>query len=517
MKSKSEYLLGVDLGTGGCKLTLVDVHGAIRGSSFTEYKTLYPHHGWSEQDPEDWYRTFLITMAELLGKTGLSGSDIMAIAVDASTHNAVLMGKKGEILRPCIMWTDQRSIHQAKDLETRRGEEILRITYNKVNPTWTLPQLLWLRQNEPDVMDRVERLFFTKDYLRYRLTGTWETDHIDAQGSLLFDGQKRQWSAELIAELKLPLSVFPTVVTPTTLSGKITPGAARESGLLEGTPVVVGTSDSAAEDYGAGAVYPGQGIVKMATAGNVCIMSDQPHPTPRGFNYPHVVDGLWYILGATSSCASANRWMRDTFGRWEIDAAAMRGGSAFQLMDEEAAGAPVGADGLFFHPYLLGERSPYFDPYLRASFVGATMSHQKAHFFRAILEGTAYSLLDSAQIISELGLSLQDIRIIGGGAKSPLWRQIIADVMGMPVMVPRAGDASFGAALIAAVGIGLFPDARSAAENCVRFEESITPDPENHEKYKSYFAIYRKIHDQLAPVDRWIHEAFVQRQSPDLL
>ena len=509
MISKPECLLGVDLGTGGCKLTLVDTQGSIIGSSFTEYKTYYPHHGWSEQNPEDWYQTFLVTMAKLLRETGLKGSNIIALAVDASTHNAVLMGKKGEILRPCIMWTDQRSVDQVRDLEKRRGGEILRITYNKVNPTWTLPQLLWLRENEPDVMDRVERIFFTKDYLRYRLTGTWETDHIDAQGSMLFDGGTRQWSAELIEELKLPLSVFPPIVSPTALSGKITAEAARESGLLEGTPVVVGTSDTAAEDYGAGAIYPGQGIVKMATAGNVCIMSDEPHPTPKGFNYPHVVDGMWYIMGATNSCASANRWTRDTLGQWEVEAAALRGKSAFQLMDEEAAKAPVGADGLFFHPYLLGERSPYFDPYLRASFVGATMSHQKAHFYRAVLEGIAYSLLDSMQVISELGLSFKDLRIIGGGAKSPLWRRIVADVMGMPVMVPKAGDASFGSALIAGVGIGLFPDARTAAERCVQFEESITPDRENHEKYGRYFAIYQKIHDQLAPVEKLIHETFV--------
>jgi xylulokinase len=507
--SKPECLLGIDLGTGGCKLTLVDSQGAILGSSFTEYKTHYPRHGWSEQNPDDWYQTFRTTMSRLFGETGLSGGNIIALAVDASTHNAVLMGKDDEILRPCIMWTDQRSVSQVRDLEARCGAEILRITYNKVNPTWTLPQLLWLRENEPAVMDRVERIFFTKDYLRYRLTGTWETDHIDAQGSMLFDGARRSWSPELIAELKLPLSVFPDAVLPTVLAGRVTSGAARDSGLLEGTPVVVGTSDTAAEDYGAGAIYPGQGIVKMATAGNVNIMSDQPHPTPRGFNYPHVVDGMWYIMGATNSCASANRWMRDTLGQCESESAVVHGGSAFQIMDEEAAKAPVGADGLFFHPYLLGERSPYFDPYLRASFVGATMSHQKAHFFRAVLEGIAYSLLDSQKVISELGLSFRDFRIIGGGAKSPLWRRIVADVMGVPVMVPHSGDASFGSALIAGVGIGLFPDVRTAAERCVQFEESIAPDAENHEKYKHYFTIYQKIHDQLAPVNRLIHEAFV--------
>jgi xylulokinase len=509
MIAKPECLLGVDLGTGGCKLTLVDAGGSIIGSSFTEYKTYYPHHGWSEQNPEDWYQTFLVTIARLMRETGLKGSNIIALAVDASTHNAVLMGKQGRVLRPCIMWTDQRSVHQVQDLEKRLGGEILRITYNKVNPTWTLPQLLWLRENEPAAMDHVERIFFTKDYLRYRLTGTWETDHIDAQGSMLFDGGTRRWSAELIGEIKLPLSVFPPIVSPTALCGKITADAARASGLLEGTPVVVGTSDTAAEDYGAGAIYPGQGIVKMATAGNVCIMSDESHPSPKGFNYPHVVDGMWYIMGATNSCASANRWVRDTLGQWEVEAAALRGKSPFQLMDEEATKAPVGANGLFFHPYLLGERSPYFDPYLRASFVGATMSHQKAHFYRAVLEGIAYSLLDSLQVLSELGLSFKDLRIIGGGAKSPLWRRIVADVMGMPVMVPKAGDASFGAALIAGVGIGLFPDARTAAERCVKFEESITPDRDNHEKYRRYFAIYQKIHDQLAPVEKLIHETFV--------
>ncbi len=505
-----ESLLGVDLGTGGCKLTLLDTEGSIIGSSFTEYRTSYPRHGWSEQNPEDWYQTFRVTLARLLTETGRRGPDIIALAVDGSTHNAVLTGKGGAVLRPCIMWTDQRSMAQVRDLEQRRGDEIFRITYNRVNPTWTLPQLLWLRQNEPAVLDRVERIFFTKDYLRYRFTGTWETDHIDAQGSLLFDGGTRQWSAELIGELGLSLSAFPPIVSPTAIAGPLTAAAARESGLREGIPIVVGTTDTAVENYSAGAVSPGQGIVKLATAGNVCIMADRPHPIPRGFNYPHGVDDMWYLMAATNSCASANRWTRDTLGRWEVDAAALSGKSAFQLMDEEAAQVPVGSDGLFFHPYLLGERAPYFDPYLRASFVGATMSHRKAHFYRAVLEGVAYSLLDAAQVLAEAGLSFRDLRIIGGGAKSALWRRIVADVMGMPVMVPKAGDSSFGSALVAGVGIGLFPDVRTAVELCVRFAEPISPDPENHEKYGRYFTLYREIHDALAPVEKRIHETFVQ-------
>lgn len=510
MRAKAECLLGIDLGTGGCKLTLVDTTGSIVGSSFTEYRTHYPRHGWAEQHPEDWYQTFRVTIAGLLRETGLQGSQIIALAVDGSTHNAVLTGRKGAILRPCIMWTDQRSADQARDLERRRGAEILRITCNQVNPTWTLPQLLWLREKEPAVLDRVERIFFTKDYLRSRLTGTWETDHIDAQGSLLFDGGTRRWSGELIAELGLPLSVFPPIASPLSLAGTVTAEAARESGLREGTPVMVGTSDTAAENCSAGAIHPGQGLVKLATAGNICIMSDKPHPIPKGFNYPHAVEGLWYVMAATNSCASANRWTRDTLGQWEVDAAAQGGKSAFQRMDEEAAKAPVGADGLFFHPYLLGERAPYFEPSLRASFVGATMGHQKSHFYRAVLEGIAYSLLDAMQVLADLGLPFKDLRIIGGGAKSPLWRKIVADVMGMQVMVPRAGDASFGSALIAGVGIGLFPDLRTAAERCVRFDEPITPDGKNHEQYARFFSLYREIHDALAPVEKRIHDTFAR-------
>jgi xylulokinase len=409
------------------------------------------------------------------------------------------------------MWMDQRSYLQVKKLEDRIGEMIFRITFNKVNPTWTLPQLLWVQENEPEVLRRTERLFFTKDYLRYRLCGTWETDYIDAQGSMFFDGLKREWNRDLIREVGLSPTALPPVVKPTTICGEVTLQAARETGLREGTPVIVGTSDTAAEDYGAGAIEPGQGIIKMATAGNVCIMSDRPRPTPAGFNYPHVVEGLWYIVAGTNSCASANRWYRDALCRWEVEKAKSKGESAFRRMDEMAAKAPLGAEGLFFHPYLMGERSPYFDPYLRASFVGATMGHQKEHFSRAVLEGVAYSLLDASRVIKDLGQEVRDLRLIGGGAKSPLWRQILADVMGMPVLIPSAGDASFGSALLAGVGIGLFADPQTAVRQGVQYDALVQPNRQNHEKYQKYFSIYQKIHDQLASINRTIHESLAER------
>ena len=285
--------------------------------------------------------------------------------------------------------------------------------------------------------------------------------------------------------------------------------AAAETGLREGTPLIVGTSDTAAEDYGAGAIKPGQGIVKMATAGNVCLMSDQPRPTPMGFNYPHVVDGMWYIVGGTNSCAMANRWYRDTLCQWEMAEAKETRKTAFRLMDEMAGKVPPGSEGLFFHPYLMGERSPYFDPFLRASFVGATARHRKEHFSRAVLEGVAYSLQDAQRVLADLGQKLKDIRLIGGGAKSPLWRKILADVMGKPVWVPESGDASFGSALLAGVGIGLFSDLGEAVRQGVRYVDQVSPDPRAHKLYQKYFSLYRMIHDQLASVHRLVYDTFV--------
>ncbi len=508
-----DCLLGIDLGTGGCKITLIDRQGTILGESFTEYKTQYSNPGWAEQDPQDWVRSFILTLRSVFSRARRSPSNVSAIGIDGSTHNAVLIGKRNRVLRPCIMWMDQRSIGQSRALEKRIGKEIFRITFNKVNPTWTLPQLLWIRENEPRVIKEVERIFFVKDYLRHRLSGTWETDYIDAQGSMLFDGKRRKWSEELIGEVGLSPNVFPGVIKPTEICGRVTQEAAAETGLREGTPIIVGTSDTAAEDYGAGAVNPGQGIVKMATAGNVCLMSEKPRPTPLGFNYPHVVEGMWYIVAGTNSCAIANRWYRDTLCQWEIEEARKTRKPVFRLLDEIASKAPAGSEGLFFHPYLMGERSPYFDPFLRAGFVGVTARHRKEHFSRAVLEGVAYSLLDAQRVIPGLGQGPKDIRLIGGGARSPLWRKILTDVMGKPILVPASGDASFGSALLAGVGIGLFSGLNDAVRRCVHYVDKLVPDSRSHASYQKYFSIYRKIHDRLAPVHRMIDETFVKEET----
>jgi xylulokinase len=339
---------------------------------------------------------------------------------------------------------------------------------------------------------------FTKDYVRRQLTGTWETDHIEAQGSLLYDMAGRRWSEELCRLVGLPPSVLPPLVAPTDVVGMVTQTAAAQTGLLAGTPVIAGCSDSAVEDYAAGAIRPGQMIIKLATAGNVNVMTAEAHPHPRTLTYSHVIPGLWYTVSATNTAASAQRWFRDVFCQFEKEQAAAEGLSVYTPLHEAAREVPPGAEGLFFHPYLLGERSPYWDPNLRGSFVGATMRHGKAHFVRALLEGVAYSLRDCFRTIVDMQLPVDEIRLIGGGAQSDLWTQIISDVFARPVVRPAGCDASFGAALLAGVGLGLFADTLDAVDNCIRVRDIVEPRPAAVEVYQKLFPLYCRIHDDLA-------------------
>jgi xylulokinase len=494
----NDVLLGIDVGTSGCKITAVDVEGRIIDQGFAEYETFHPHPGYSEQNPEDWYRVACTLLRAILARGTCSAGAIAALSLDGSTHNAVLADSNFTPLRPAIMWTDQRSAPQAAWLEKQAGEHIFRTTYQKPSPTWTLPQILWVKEHEPEVLARVARILFTKDYVRWRLTGTWQTDYIEAQGSLFYDMNRRAWAEDLSQLAGLPAECLPPLVKPTELVGRVTASAAAATGLKEGTPVVAGCSDSAIEDYAAGAIAPGQLILKLATAGNVNVMTSEPHPHPKTLTYSHVIPGLWYTVVATNTAASAERWFRDLFCREEMAQAAGQDKSVYELMHELAAGIPPGADGLFFHPYLLGERAPYWDPNLRGSFVGATMRHTKAHFLRALLEGVAYSLRDCFRTIAEMQLPVHEIRLIGGGAKSTLWSQITSDIFGRPIVRPAGCDASFGAALLAGVGVGLFTDEADAIRRCTRVRDVLEPDARASEIYAKLFPLYCRIHDDLS-------------------
>lgn len=481
------YYIGIDIGAGSLTTTLMDGRGAVVGSASAELRTHAPHPGWSEQHPADWWAALCNTARQVMNQSGLSADQVAAVSLSAGAHTPVLVDASGQVIRPAILWSDTRSRIEATELKDRYGTEIFEIARNVPAPTWTQPQLLWLMRHEPHVLRQTHRLYVAKDWLRAQLTGTWETDHTEAAGTLLYDTRSRQWSTRLCEMIGLDAGILPPLVEVTDVVGQITPQAAADSGLAAGTPVVCGSSDTSIETFGAGAVAPGMGAVKLATAATITMVNTHSGPTASVIHYPFCVPDHWYAIGATNSCASAHRWLRDTF----FSASAQAQGSNFAAMDEAAAAIAPGAQGLLFHPYLQGERTPYWDPLLRGDFLGITFAHDRRHFVRALYEGVAFSLRDVLTALEEQGKDMHEASIIGGGAHSATWRQIVADVLGISIAVPQITDASFGAALIAAVGVGAFASLPEAARETVRFVAHHEPDPARNARYQELHSIYR--------------------------
>jgi xylulokinase len=484
-----KYLLGIDFGGGASKATLLSTEGNIVATSMLEIPTSYPQQGYAEQDPMDWYRATRENIAALLQKSGVAPSDILALSLDAATHTAVLLDRDFHVLRPAIYWTDSRSIVQCTLLKERYGELILRQTLHKPDTIWTLPQLMWVKDNEPEVWAKTERILFAKDFVRYLLTNVYCTDLIEAQGSMLLDNTAMRWSSELCGILGFPLEKLPDLKRPTDIIGTITPQAAADTGLKAGTPVLCGTTDTVMEVFASGAIAKGQMTIKLATAGRICVVTDRAYPHAHLINYSHVAQGLWYPGTATKSCAASYRWYRDTFGE------------SYRELDTQAAKAPVGSDGLLFHPYLNGELTPYADPLLCGSFTGIRAGHTKAHFNRAVLEGVAFSLLDCKKALEQIGVPHQsDAIIIGGGAGSLLWRQITADVLGIELRQTQNSDSSLGSAMLAGVAVGAFDSLQDALRRCTKTSSVTTPNPESMAVYAKIFPLYQRIHDALMPI-----------------
>lgn len=503
-----KILLGIDYGTGGCKVTALGADGSFAGEASTEYVTYHEHPGWSEQEPADWWTSLCSSLRKLAAK-GVNLQDVVACALDGSTHNAVLMDGAFKPVRRTIMWTDQRATAECDALRAGWGEKVFSTCYQMPAPTWTLPQMMWLKANEPEVLAKTEHVLFVKDYVRYLLTGNAATDRIEAQGTLFFDMKKGDWADELVELAGLKRSALPGFIEPTDVAGHVTAAAAAETGLPEGLPVVCGSSDSAVEDYGAGAVEPGDLIIKLATAGNVNSMTAEAHPHPKTLTYSHIVPGMWYSVSATNAAALCQRWMRDCFFSEElrVKSEELRGVNPYEVMDREAASSEIGARGIFFHPYLQGERCPYWDANLRASFTGVSIGSTRGDFCRALLEGVAFSLRDCYGTLKEMRLPVKRIFLIGGGARSKLWSEIVANVFNCSVTVPTPGDASFGACLLAGTGIGVFRDVRDAVAKCLHVDRTIAPDPAAAAKYDHLYTCYKRIHDALAPV-------YSQRKNP---
>ncbi|MBQ7900989.1 MAG: xylulokinase [Clostridia bacterium] len=484
-----KYLLGIDFGGGSSKATLLAENGNIVATNTVEYPTSYPKPGFAEQNPQDWVRATCKNIRAILEKSKVNPCDIAALALDAATHTAVIMDEDFNVIRPSIYWTDTRSVEEVSYLKENYSDIIDKQVLHKADTIWTLPELLWIKKNEPENWARVRKILFAKDFVRHCLTGDYVTDYIEAEGSMMFDINKMQWSRELCGVLDICTDMLPEIVKPTDIAGTVTKSAAELTGLCEKTPVLCGTTDTVMEIFAAGAVKKGQMTLKLATAGRICVVTDRPYPDVNLINYSHIIDGMFYPGTATKSCAASYRWFRDTFG------------GDYQELDNGAESVSIGSDGLVFHPYLNGELTPYSNPNLCGDFVGIRASHTKAHFTRAVLEGVAMSMLDCKETLDNMNIAHDDSAvIIGGGGKSPLWRQIVSDAMGMELIQMKYADSSFGSAMLAGVAAGIFENYESAVKQCNKIISRTTPSIENTEKYRKLFSRYKLIQKALEPI-----------------
>jgi len=495
------YLIGIDVGTTGTKTLLIDEGGNLMASALYEYPMYTPRPLWAEQDPEDWWQATVSGLREVLEKSGVKPQEIAGLGLTGQMHGMVLLDAEGNVLRRCIMWNDQRTAKQCQwIMDTVGRERFLELAMNPALPGFTAPKIIWTRENEPEVYSRVAKVLLPKDYIRYRLTGVYATEVSDASGTVLLDVRRRQWSEEILEKLDIPREWMPRCSESPEISGHVTAEASKLTGLPEGLPVAGGGGDQAAGAVGTGVVEPGLASVILGTSGVVFAYTEEPRRDPQGrlHTFCHAVPGKWHVMGVTLAAGGSFRWFRDTLGLEEKDVATLMGQDPYELLTREAAEAPIGAGGLLFLPYLSGERTPYPDPNARGAFIGLTLRHDKRHLVRAVLEGVAYSLRDSVELFRELGIPLKQGRAGGGGARSPFWRQMVADVFNMELVTVNVTDsAAFGAALLAGVGTGIYSTVPEACRTTIRVVERT--EPLEAAKYEPYYAVYRSLYQALKP------------------
>ncbi len=496
------FWLGLDIGTGGSRAVIIDEKGAVRSAASADHAPMVQKQPtWAEQDPEDWWRAAQEAVRAALSQGGLSGADIAGVGMSGQMHGAVLLDADHRVLRPSIIWCDQRSQAQADWFTKRIGAKRLKeITCNPALTGFTVPKLLWVRDHEPEIYARTRMLLLPKDYVRFRLTGEFATEVSDASGMLLLDVPRRRWSEEILERLELRLDQLPRVAESQEPSTKISSSAADSTGLKAGTSVVGGGGDQAAGGVGNGITEPGIVSSTIGTSGVLFAHTDQPHLDPKGrvHTFCHAVKDRWHVMAVTQGAGLSFRWFRDNFAAAEVQRAGTSGRDPYELLAEEAAEAPAGCEGLIYLPYLMGERTPHLDPNARGVFFGLTARHTRAHVIRAILEGVAYSLRDGLEIFKEMGVPSEQVRASGGGGRSALWRQIQADVFNREMVTINATEGSaYGAALLAATGTGRFSSIQDACRSCIRVTDRCEPDAKRASLYEEYYAVYRNLYPRL--------------------
>lgn len=489
--------LGIDVGTGGTRAVLVDVEGRVTAAATGEHAPFAsPQTGWAEQDPRDWWRAATSAVREVLAKNEIQPDEISAVGFSGQMHGAVLLDQHDEVLRPSIIWCDQRTSDQCIAITKKVGAaRLIELTCNPALTGFTLPKLLWVRESEPDVWRQVGSVLLPKDYIRLRLTGDKATDVADASGTLMFDVTNRRWSQHMLSAAEIDEVLLPRVYESPEITGIVSAAGAEATGLRAGTPVVAGGGDQSAGAVGMGIVRPGAVSATIGTSGVVFAASDRPALDPQGrvHTFCHAVPGRWHVMGVTQGAGLSLRWFRDQFGAGADD-----GRDPYERLTEEAALTPPGANGLLWTPYLMGERTPHLDPHARAALVGLTANHTRAYVVRAILEGVAFSLRDTFEIFKEMKVPVSEIKLGGGGARSNLWRQIQADVYGRPVKTVEAEEgAAYGAALLAGVGVGAWPSVDAACDSVVRVNREVEPDPAAAVKMEEQYQLFRRIYPAL--------------------
>jgi len=497
----SMQVLGVDVGTGGTRAVVVGENGRILSSATEEHEPFAsPQIGWAEQNPEDWWRACGIAVRKALAIAALAGDQIGCVGFSGQMHGAVMLDATDEVVRPALIWCDVRTEKQCQELSEKVGAEaLIRLTCNPALPNFTLTKFLWVRENEPENWKRVRSVMLPKDYVRFRLTGERATDMADASGTLLLDVAHRRWSHEVLQAAGMDKSLLPRLFESSEICGKVSPSGAAATGLQPGTPVVAGAGDQAAGAVGMGIVAPGAVSATIGTSGVVFAATDRPALDPKGrlHTFCHAVPGRWHLMGVTQAAGLSLRWFRDRFGA----AGNEDGRDAYERLTAEAAALPPGSDGLLWAPYLMGERTPHLDPNARAALIGLTASHTRGHVVRAILEGVAFSLRDSFTLFAEMGVPVRNIRLGGGGARSPLWRQIQADVYGREVEVLEAEEgAAYGAAILAGVGAGVWSSVDTACSEVVKVAQRVAPQPAVVERMNASYAAYRRIYPAVVSV-----------------
>jgi xylulokinase len=490
-------ILAHDLGTTGDKATLFDTMGAVLGAAFEGYETAYPHPNWAEQDPACWWRAVQDATRELLAISGIAPGQIAVVSFSGMMNGLLAVDAAGTPLRPAIIWADQRATLEAEFLAACGGtEEVYRRTGHRPGAAYTAAKLLWMQRHQPDIYARTHRVLQAKDYAAFKLSGVFATDYSDASSTNLFDLEQRTWATDLVEGVGLDADKLPPALPSSTVIGSVTPEAAAGTGLLAGTPVVIGGGDGACATVGAGSVQPGDAYNYVGSSSWIAVTTRQPlyDPQMRTFTFAHLDPALYFPTGTMQCAGGSFDWLERL----------LRGDGSTRLYNEitaAAAGVEPGARGLLFLPYLIGERSPHWNPLARGVFAGLTMSHGRAEMARAVLEGVALNLKMILDAFLEQGAEIQAMRLIGGGARSALWRQILADVYGLPILRPAllTEATSLGAAIAGGVGVGLFDDF-DVAHRLVQVQAAEQPDPHHSQRYVPLYDLFQRTYVALKPI-----------------